>query len=101
MPFQPFQVASAIDNFINPGLKEKDREKSRREDLHQIDCSSECMQSWHDQRILAEAIQLCRSSTAGRLRCGVRDGARTSSLRQKTGTRFTRPVSGINYISVC
>jgi hypothetical protein len=65
MPFQPFQVASAIDNFINPGLKEKDREKSRREDLHQIGCSSERVQSWHDKRTLPEAIRPCRSFTAG------------------------------------
>jgi hypothetical protein len=98
MPFQPFQVASAIDNFINARLQEEDRKKSGSEDLHQIDCSSECLQSWHDQRILAEAIQLCRSSTAGRLRCGVRDGAvrRPDQLapNKKQGRGFTRvPVS--------
>ncbi len=27
MSFQPFQVAAAIDNFVNSRLKEKDREK--------------------------------------------------------------------------
>ena len=41
MTFQPFEIATAIHNFINARLKEENGEKRRDENLQQIYCCGE------------------------------------------------------------
>jgi len=50
---------TTIDDLVDTRLEEKNRQKSRGEDLHQIDCGG-CVQSCHDPRSLTELIQICR-----------------------------------------
>src|SRR6266536_3154228 len=76
--FQPFQVTTPIHNFINARLKEKDRKKRRGENLHEIYCSSECVQGWHREDILGGTTWRCRSCFAPDLRR--KWGAQAASL---------------------
>jgi hypothetical protein len=41
-------------------LEKKNRKKRSSENLHQISCFSERVQSWHDEHILVATMQLCR-----------------------------------------
>jgi hypothetical protein len=60
MSSQPLEVFTAIDDLIKTRLQEKDREKSRGENLDQINCSGGCVHSCHDPPSLSEMIQICR-----------------------------------------
>jgi hypothetical protein len=48
MSFQPFQVPTTIDDLVDTRLEEKNRQKSRGEDLHQMDGVWGCVQRCHD-----------------------------------------------------
>src|SRR5882724_5797889 len=102
MSFQPFEVSAPIDDFINSRLKKKNRQKSRREKLHQISCFGRRVQSWHDEHILAGTIKFCRCFRGKNiaLRCPGRRSA--SSCQRKKGTRPPRPTvtSTVNSILV-
>ncbi len=58
MSSQPFEIASPIDNFINPRLKKKDRKKRRDEDLQERDCTIESVYGWHATTLILNGSPL-------------------------------------------